>query len=44
VPTLAAPALPSFTRTTVPHTPPRDWQATRPPPTPLYLAYLSLLN
>lgn len=43
-PTLPAPALPVFTQTAVRHTPPRDWQATRPPPTPLYLTYLSLLN
>ncbi len=30
--------------TTAPRAPPLSWQAIRPPPTPLYLTYLALLN
>jgi hypothetical protein len=30
--------------TNVPRAPPLDWQATRPPHSPLYLTYLALLN
>ncbi len=37
--------LPAYVVTTdIARVPPVSWQATRPPPTPIYLTHLALLN
>ena len=44
VPVVLATAPAPVVATNVPRAPPLDWQATRPPHSPLYLTYLALLN